>query len=426
MSVLFVDELLSTLQFTQKVYVLNMNEGKYHDSTLKDFSQSICFDNYNFPVFSLKEDSQGSLYTISQTGILSISGELDFDTLNDTADVILGIQAESNLLIANTTLVVTVNPLNEFTPSFVNFSQTVIVSTYLPNHFLTQFQAVDLDRGRDGVLFYSMSIDLSWLELDESTGVLFISDSYTSAIQFNTNRTYNGIIIVRDGGLHPRMESRSFKVFLHDRGSSPKSYSQFAIIIVGILVLISVLLILITLLIVCICLYNFYTYTISNVDSTKSLNSWEVLENKNIGDMTDKSRTPLVHSKPKSSIGFSSDSDPSSVVHMTNEQIKQILYLNRNLVQVGTPPDPIDYKEEPLEPPEHVRKDNPLDIEIVDGLSEYTDSQSELPPRYKPPLDFTYDDTDSFLTPNISVNFTSIHLKFGEYLSQVWGFSHIQ
>ena len=416
LSVLFVDELLSTLQFTQKVYVLNMNEGKYHDSTLKDFSQSICFDNYNFPVFSLKEDSQGSLYTISQTGILSISGELDFDTLNDTADVILGIQVESNLLIANTTLVVTVNPLNEFTPSFVNFSQTVDVSTYLPNQFLAQFQAVDLDRGRDGVLFYSMSIDLSWLELDESTGVLFISDSYTSAIQFSTNRTYNGIIIVRDGGLPPRMESRSLKVFLHDRVSSPKSDRQFAIITVGILFVIFVLLLItITLLIVYICRDNFYSHTISNLDSTKSLNSWEVLENKNIGDMTDKSKTPLAHSTPKSSsIGVCFDSDPTSVVHMTNEQIKQILYLNRNLIQVGTPPEPIDYKEEPLEPPEPVRKDNPLDIEIVDGLSEYTDSQSELSPRHKPPLDFPYDDTDSFWRPSnspqssVSSNFSSV------------------
>ena len=30
------------------------------------------------------------------------------------------------------------------------------------------------------------------------------------------------------------------------------------------------------------------------------------------------------------------------------------------------------------------------------------------------------------LTPNISANFPSIHLKFVEYLTQVWGFSHIQ
>ena len=400
LSVLFVDELQSTLQFTKKLYEFSMNEGEYFNYTLKDFSQSICFDNYNSPLFSFKQNSQESIYTISKSGRLSISGELDFDTLNDTANITLDIQAESNFRITNTTLVITVNPLNEFNPTFVNFSQIVNVSTYLPHHFLTQFQAIDLDRGRDGLLFYNMSISLSWLELDESTGVLSISDSYTSAFQFKTNRIYNGTVIVRDGGAPPRMETRSFKVFLHDR-VSPPSYWEYVIVTISVLALISIVFIFITFLIVYLIRYKSCSYAIFSLDSTKSSNSWEVVENKNVSDITKKSRTPLVHSTQRSSgIGGSFESDPSSVIHMTHEQIQQSLY--RNFLNTEIPPEPIHFKEEPLEPPEPVRRDNPLDIEHLDGLSEYTDSQSELPPRYKPPLDFPYDDTDSFWRPSHS------------------------
>ena len=83
-------------------------------------------------MFSFKQGSQESLYTISQSGLLFISGELDFDTLNDTTNITLDIQAESNFRITNTTLVINVNRLNEFNPTFVNFSQIVNVSTYLP------------------------------------------------------------------------------------------------------------------------------------------------------------------------------------------------------------------------------------------------------------------------------------------------------
>ena len=83
-------------------------------------------------MFSFKQGSQESLYTISQSGLLSISGELDFDTLNDTTNIASDIQAESNFRITNTTLVINVNRLNEFNPTFVNFSQIVNVSTYLP------------------------------------------------------------------------------------------------------------------------------------------------------------------------------------------------------------------------------------------------------------------------------------------------------
>lgn len=400
LSVLFVDGLQSTLQFTKQVYELAMDEGEYFNSTLKDFSKSICFDNYNVPMFSFMESSQESPYTISQSGLLSISGKLDYDTLNDTTSITLRIQAESNLLIANTTLIITVNPINEYTPSFVNFSQIVNVTNYLPHHFLTRFQAVDLDRGRDGELFYNMSVSLSWLELNESTGVLFISDSYTSAIQFKTNRPYNGTIIVRDGGSPPRMELRSFRLFLHDK-VTPQSYWQFIIVTVSLLILIFIVLILITFLIMYFCRYKFCSYAIFNLDSTKSSNSWEVMENKIVGE--DKLKTPLVHSTPRSSgLGVSFDSNQSSVVRMTDEQIQQMIYLNRHILHSDVPPTPIDFKEEPLEPPEPVRRDNPLDIEYVDGLSEYTDSQSELPPRYKPPLDFPYDDTDSFWKPSHS------------------------
>ena len=395
-----------------------MNEGEYFKYTLKDFSQSICFDNYNFPLFSFKQDSQESIYTISESGLLSISGELDFDTLNDTANITLDIQAESNFRITNTTLVITVNPLNEFNPTFVNFSQIVNVSTYLPHHFLTQFQAIDLDRGRDGVLFYNMSIRLSWLELDESTGVLSISDSYTSAFPLQTNRTYNCTIIVRDGGSPPRMKTRSFKVFLHDR-VSPPSYWEYVIVTVSVLTLISIVFIFITFLIVYLIRYKSCSYAIFSLDSTKSFNSLAVIENNNVTDMNNKSRTSLVHSTPRSSdIGGSFESDLSSVINMTQEQIQQSLY--RNFLNAEIPPEPIHFKEEPLEPPEPVRRDNPLDIEYVDGLSEYTDSQSELSPRYKPPLEIPYDDTESFWRPShspqssnsVDSNFSSVsHCK---------------
>ena len=84
-------------------------------------------------MFSFKQGSQESLYTISQSGLLSISGELDFDTLNDTTNIASDIQAESNFRITNTTLVINVNRLNEFNPTFVNFSQIVNVYTYLRN-----------------------------------------------------------------------------------------------------------------------------------------------------------------------------------------------------------------------------------------------------------------------------------------------------
>ena len=415
---LFLEEPVSSIQFSQSSYYIFSEEGYYEKSTVQNFSKLICSDINIAVNYSLSGGSVPPNLTLTQSGTLVLFGTVDIDFPNATTNYRFTIEARQNDVTASATVIFQINATNDNSPQFSSpIGQLVLNSSYHLGQSVAGFTAEDRDVGSDTQLRYKLSIELDWLVTDKFTGFINIAKNIDSYAPSDRNMTLNATITVSDGGSPSRNSSHSFSVIIGERFElirppRPPSYWYIPVASVCLLVLLLTVLVAAVLVLVSVCRYKFCFSANLRLDSTKSSRVWEVLENSNVayvcGSVTQNGGDTIVDSISKSTkssgLGISIDSSPSLVVPMTDEEIKRIIDSNRDLMQqLGSAPQLQDYNEDSPAPPTLAGEDSDLHLVFSDELSLVSISNGDKGSQDESPIDIIFANPDTrFLCPSHS------------------------
>ena len=399
------------LQFSDSSFHFRINEGIPADSLLIDFSNHVCyaelskvsFHDYSLP-FSLN---------LSRSGSLRVSAELDIDAPNSTALYAFTVQAEAGNLTANASVSITVDPVNDNAPEFMNPLLSITLDSSLsPNQHLAQFTATDADVGSDGNLTYVLAFEQGFLVVNKFTGSVSLSSMARDLLlslginvdqPLSSNNSYTANITALDNGSPPLNTSHSFCVFLNvgfmlNRALQPTTY-LLLLIMPALCVLATVAMAVVGIGLFAVCRSRYWYTATFEMSSPKTSHDWDVLENPQTSSKENVSHapaptTPTPESSKSSGLGNSIASSPPYVPPMTDAEIRHIIDSNRDLVaKLSATPQLQDYNESSPAPP--TLTDNDLLLFYDDEASQVSVPNADKNSSSAPPIDIIYANPDN-------------------------------
>ena len=122
-------------------------------------------------------EAQGKFRIDDETGILTVKGDLDYETKTMYAVTIMALNPDSTRK-STMSLTVHVEGVNEFVPQFVKDTYYFSISESAPTKTSVGFvSATDSDAGEDGIVFYFLIGDSNakGFKIDARTGVISVS-----------------------------------------------------------------------------------------------------------------------------------------------------------------------------------------------------------------------------------------------------------
>ncbi|KAI6646531.1 Protocadherin Fat 4 isoform X1 [Oopsacas minuta] len=158
-----------------RFYSVEVNETYIVDSILG----LQCWDldeGYNSSLIYYTQNNY-STFTISSNGSIGLYQSLDYEQYIDgiLLEVTISDQGD-NPLTTEVFVFVTILPVNEFAPQFVDLMPTSISENTKPGSRITQISALDLDSGKDGDVFYYLTSpeEEDLFHLDVYSGSLYL------------------------------------------------------------------------------------------------------------------------------------------------------------------------------------------------------------------------------------------------------------
>lgn len=193
-----IDDTPYSLRFHQSLYFVSVAEDAAINTTLLTVHCTSSRGEEDIGNLQYYIPEPNSLFHIVQsTGLLSISGSLDFD-LDDNHNVsVVCVDPTAQSLHSTAAVMVTVLPVNEHTPIFTfdTLEINVTENSTVGQHIL---KVNATDRDRDSQLMYHLNESFSTFYLDAISGVLYL----IHLLDYESQASYNLSLSVVDEALH--------------------------------------------------------------------------------------------------------------------------------------------------------------------------------------------------------------------------------
>lgn len=209
-----IDDISYLLRFRQSFYFVSVAEDTGINTTLLTVH---CTDNNGEDIDNLQyyfPEPNTLFHIVQSTGLLSVSGSLDFELEVDHNISVVCIDPTAQSLHSTATVMVTILPVNEHTPILTYDTLEINVSeSSAVGQRILQVNATDQDR--DSQLRYYLNENFSLFYLDAISGVLYL----IGALDYESRVSYNLSVTVVDEALHSSIGS----VIIHVTDSNDHS-----------------------------------------------------------------------------------------------------------------------------------------------------------------------------------------------------------
>ena len=188
------------------------------------------FGNNSMITYDLPPGEYSGKFTIgASSGNITLAGKLDYE---NTTEVILRIQATDGKFVANTTLFISVEDVNDNYPYFNESSYSAFVPENIPiGYVVIRVAAEDKDSGSNGQLMYSLvqgSSDTDTL-LKEKFSVNSTNGAITTLKKMKINAvqvTYIFVVQATDHGNPSLKSNTTISITVKDINDSPPEFKQ--------------------------------------------------------------------------------------------------------------------------------------------------------------------------------------------------------
>lgn len=192
--------------FTSTDYSFTINENTVINTPVGLTINATDDDEGSYGMITYSMETQGSLFSIDSTGSISVSGDIDFETVGPT--YIFTVSARDGVKdthVIKTNVTANIMDVNEFPPAFnlsIDYTVSVCENVPLGTEILT-VQATDGDAGSFGQIFYSIDSNCCF-DINSTTGVIYTN----STIDIDTGK-YGPSLNVRATDLGGKVSSIS-------------------------------------------------------------------------------------------------------------------------------------------------------------------------------------------------------------------------
>ena len=173
-------------------------------------------------------DSNNQFSVNGNTGVITLTKSLDFETTQVHAIVIQAQSVENSILHSQTNVHITVSNVNDHYPVFTRQLYSIsVLETVNSGHLVITVDAPDLDEGEFGNVFYQFSVFSEQVIYDT-----FALDSTSGQITTSTTLDreqrdqYMFTVVARDSGTPPLSSTSRVSVTVSDVNDEPPIFSQ--------------------------------------------------------------------------------------------------------------------------------------------------------------------------------------------------------
>ena len=222
-SVIDVNEFVPSC--SQQLYFIDINEntpvGSIRDSMLS------CTDDDRGANGNVVYSTVSSIFRISSQGSLEVLSDLDFEIQPQYTLIVTVSDGGNPPRTTSTMLMISVNPLNEFPPSFnqSEYRMDILESLNIGSDVLQVFATdMDLSTHRDGQISYSISSDSEIPFNINNNGVIRLFSTLDS--ESDQNSTFSFVVFATDGGDPARSGSTSIVITIEDVNDNRPSFAR--------------------------------------------------------------------------------------------------------------------------------------------------------------------------------------------------------
>ena len=210
---------------SQQLYFIDINEntpvGSIQNSMLS------CTDDDRGANGNVVYSTVSSVFRISNQGSLEVLSDLDYEIQQQYTLTITVSDGGNPPRTTSTMLVISINPLNEFPPSFnqseyqVNILESLNIGSDVLQVFATD---MDLSTHRDGQISYSISSDGEIPFSINNNGVIRLFSTIDS--ESDQNSTFSFVVFATDGGDPARSGSATVVITIEDVNDNRPSFAR--------------------------------------------------------------------------------------------------------------------------------------------------------------------------------------------------------